>query len=62
MEMKSMTHSDDAATNAFLKTLSPNGATGETQDVVNAILYLTDSNFTSGTVMVVDGGSTAGIW
>jgi NAD(P)-dependent dehydrogenase (short-subunit alcohol dehydrogenase family) len=55
-------HSDDADTKAFLKTLAPMGATGETQDVVNAVLYLTDSTFTSGTVMVVDGGSTAGTW
>jgi hypothetical protein len=32
------------------------------QDVVNAVLYLTDSEFVSGTVMAVDGGSTAGVW
>ncbi|MFZ4875551.1 SDR family NAD(P)-dependent oxidoreductase [Janthinobacterium sp. Mn2066] len=55
-------HPDDAGTRAFLQTLSPSGVTGSTQDIVNAILYLTDSRFTSGTVMVVDGGSTAGTW
>ncbi|WP_300751403.1 SDR family oxidoreductase [Janthinobacterium sp.] len=55
-------HPDDAGTRAFLQTLSPSGKTGSTQDIVNAILYLTDSTFTSGTVMAVDGGSTAGTW
>lgn len=60
--IKTPLHSDDEGTQAFLKTLAPNGATGETQDIVNAVMYLTDSTFTSGTVMVVDGGSTAGTW
>ncbi len=55
-------HPDDAGTKAFLNTLSPSGKTGSTQDIVNAVLYLTDSTFTSGTVMAVDGGSTAGTW
>lgn len=55
-------HPDDAGTRAFLQTLSPSGVTGSTQDIVNAILYLTDSRFTTGTVMAVDGGSTAGTW
>jgi len=53
-------HSDDEGTRAFFRTLAPNGATGVTQDVVNAVLYLTDSTFSSGTVMAVDGGATAG--
>lgn len=60
--IKTPMHSTDEGTQSFLKTLAPNGATGETQDVVNAVLYLTDSTFTSGTVMAVDGGSTAGTW
>lgn len=55
-------HPDDAGTKAFLQTLSPSGITGSTQDVVDAILYLTDSRFTSGAVLAVDGGSTAGTW
>ena len=55
-------HGTDEATHSFLKTLAPNGATGETRDVVNAVLYLTDSTFTSGTVMAVDGGASAGTW
>jgi NAD(P)-dependent dehydrogenase (short-subunit alcohol dehydrogenase family) len=55
-------HGTDQGTQSFLKTLAPNGATGETQDVVNAVLYLTGSKFTSGTVMAVDGGAAAGTW
>jgi NAD(P)-dependent dehydrogenase (short-subunit alcohol dehydrogenase family) len=55
-------HGADEGTQAFLKTLAPNGAIGETQDVVNAVLYLTDSTHTSGTVMAVDSGATAGTW
>ena len=47
---------------SFLKTLAPNGAMGETQDIVNAVLYLTESKFTSGAVMAVDGGASAGTW
>jgi NAD(P)-dependent dehydrogenase (short-subunit alcohol dehydrogenase family) len=60
--IKTPMHGADEGTQSFLKTLAPNGATGETQDVVNAVLYLTDSRFTSGTVMAVDGGATAGTW
>jgi NAD(P)-dependent dehydrogenase (short-subunit alcohol dehydrogenase family) len=60
--IKTPMHGVDEGTQSFLKTLAPNGATGETQDIVNAVLYLTDSTFTSGTVMAVDGGATAGTW
>jgi NAD(P)-dependent dehydrogenase (short-subunit alcohol dehydrogenase family) len=55
-------HGADEGTQSFLKTLAPNGATGETQDIVNAVLYLTGSTFTNGTIMAVDGGATAGTW
>ena len=55
-------HADFAGAKSFLDGLAPNGTTGNTQDVVAAVLYLTDSTFTSGTVMVVDGGATAGTW
>lgn len=55
-------HGTDEGTTTFLKALAPNGAMGSTQDIVNAVLYLTDSTFTSGTVMAVDGGATAGTW
>lgn len=55
-------HGTDEGTTTFLKALAPNNAMGVTQDVVDAVLYLTDSTFTSGTVMAVDGGATAGTW
>ena len=55
-------HGTDEGTTTFLKALAPNGAMGNTQDIVDAVLYLTDSTFTSGTVMAVDGGATAGTW
>ncbi|WP_227317191.1 SDR family NAD(P)-dependent oxidoreductase [Cedecea davisae] len=55
-------HSDYSGSIGFLSSLSPSGRTGKTQDVVDAVLYLTDSTFVSGTVMAVDGGSTAGTW
>lgn len=46
----------------FLDRLSPSGRRGDTGDVVDAVLYLTDSSFTSGAVIPVDGGATAGRW
>jgi NAD(P)-dependent dehydrogenase (short-subunit alcohol dehydrogenase family) len=55
-------HSKDEGTQTFLKGLAPLGAMGETDDVVNAVLYLTDASFVSGTVAVVDGGAAAGTW
>lgn len=45
-----------------LGALSPSGRTGSPQDVVDAVLYLTDSRFVSGVILPVDGGSTAGTW
>lgn len=55
-------HGTDEGTTNFLKGLAPNGAMGATQDVVDAVLYLTNSKFTSGTIMPVDGGGSAGTW
>lgn len=55
-------HATDEGTRNFLKTLSPTGEIGSTKDVVDAVLYLTDSQFTTGAVMTVDGGATAGTW
>ena len=36
--------------------------TGTVQDIVAAVLYLTDSAYVSGTIMAVDGGAAAGVW
>jgi NAD(P)-dependent dehydrogenase (short-subunit alcohol dehydrogenase family) len=52
----------DEDTWAFLRTFAPNGKTGVTQDVVDAVHYLTDSSYVTGSIMTVDGGSTAGTW
>ncbi|MGO4468917.1 SDR family oxidoreductase, partial [Pseudoduganella sp. RAF53_2] len=55
-------HGKDEGTQNFLKALSPTGQIGSDQDIVDAVLYLTDSNFTTGTVLAVDGGMATGTW
>jgi NAD(P)-dependent dehydrogenase (short-subunit alcohol dehydrogenase family) len=56
-------HGDGFAdSKAFLNSLAPTGTTGTVQDIVDAVLYLTDSNFITGAVLPVDGGSSAGTW
>lgn len=52
----------DEETWKFLRTFAPNGKTGVPQDVVDAVLYLTGSTYVTGSIMTVDGGSTAGTW
>ena len=46
----------------FLKTLSPSGRIGDVQQIVDAVFYLTDAEFTTGAILPVDGGSTSGRW
>jgi NAD(P)-dependent dehydrogenase (short-subunit alcohol dehydrogenase family) len=46
----------------FLKGLHPMGRMGEVQEVVDAILFLTDATFTTGETLHVDGGAHAGKW
>ncbi|HEX2012898.1 MAG TPA: SDR family oxidoreductase [Roseateles sp.] len=46
----------------FLNTLQPAGRIGSTQEIVDAVLYLSDANFTTGIVLPVDGGMSAGKW
>ena len=60
--IKTPMHPTDAGTVAFLSQMAPTGAIGETDDVVNAVLYLTDSSFITGTILPVDGGASAGTW
>lgn len=50
------------ATHAFLSGLHPLNRMGKVTDIVDAVLYLTDSDFTTGVVLPVDGGATAGTW
>ncbi|MFE8602851.1 SDR family oxidoreductase [Archangium violaceum] len=47
---------------AFLETLQPVGRIGTTQDIVDAVLYLSGSGFTTGIVLPVDGGMSSGKW
>ncbi len=47
----------DGGDTDFLDRLSPSGRRGHTSDVVDAVLYLTDSSFTSGAIVPVDGGA-----
>lgn len=46
----------------FLKGLQPTGAYGQVRDIVDAVMYMTDAQFTTGVVLSVDGGATAGVW
>lgn len=55
-------HSKEQEIVTALKSLAPTYQIGHVNDIVNAVLYLTDSQFVTGTIMVVDGGSTTGKW
>jgi NAD(P)-dependent dehydrogenase (short-subunit alcohol dehydrogenase family) len=49
-------------THEFLKGLHPVGRIGEVQEIVDAVLFLTDATFTTGEILHVDGGAHAGKW
>ncbi len=49
-------------THEFLKGLHPMGRIGEVQEIVDAVLFLTDATFTTGEILHVDGGAHAGKW
>jgi len=55
-------HADNPETRAFLGGLAPTGRIGTPQDIVDAVLYLTDSTFVTGAILNVDGGATTGTW
>jgi NAD(P)-dependent dehydrogenase (short-subunit alcohol dehydrogenase family) len=55
-------HDDYESVRGFYNTLAPTGTTGVTKDVVDAVLYLTDSAFTTGIVLPVDGGASTGVF
>lgn len=46
----------------FLKTLSPMGVISDVQDIVDAVLYLTEAKTVTGEVLHVDGGAHVGRW
>ncbi|WP_342708523.1 SDR family oxidoreductase [Bradyrhizobium sp. B124] len=45
----------------FLAKLHPVGRMGEVRDVVDAVMYLEGANFTTGEILHVDGGQSAGL-
>jgi NAD(P)-dependent dehydrogenase (short-subunit alcohol dehydrogenase family) len=47
---------------AFLARLQPMDRLGETQEVVDAVMYLEQAAFVTGEILHVDGGATAGRW
>ncbi|URK85966.1 SDR family oxidoreductase (plasmid) [Rhizobium sp. RCAM05350] len=46
----------------FLKTLSPMGSIADVQDVVDAVIFLTEARNVTGEVLNVDGGAHLGKW
>jgi NAD(P)-dependent dehydrogenase (short-subunit alcohol dehydrogenase family) len=46
----------------FLKTLSPMGIISGSEDIANAVVYLTEARHVTGEVLHVDGGSHTGKW
>ena len=46
----------------FLKTLSPMGIIADVQEVVDAVIYLTEAPHVTGEVLHVDGGAHVGRW
>jgi NAD(P)-dependent dehydrogenase (short-subunit alcohol dehydrogenase family) len=52
----------DPATYDFLNALQPAGRMGQVSEIADAVLYLASANFTTGVVLPVDGGMSAGKW
>jgi NAD(P)-dependent dehydrogenase (short-subunit alcohol dehydrogenase family) len=46
----------------FLKTLSPMGTISDSQEIADAVIYLTEARSVTGEVLHVDGGAHAGRW
>jgi NAD(P)-dependent dehydrogenase (short-subunit alcohol dehydrogenase family) len=46
----------------FLRTLSPSGQIGASQDIAEAVLYLTQATQVTGELLHVNGGSHVGKW
>jgi NAD(P)-dependent dehydrogenase (short-subunit alcohol dehydrogenase family) len=49
-------------THDFLAGLQPMGRMGETQEILDAVLYLEKAVFVTGEILHVDGGASAGRW
>ena len=52
----------DPASRELMTTLSPMRRLGTVEQIVAAALYLIDAEFTSGVILPIDGGATAGRW
>ena len=51
-----------AETHDALKNAHPIARLGEVKEIVDAVLFLTDSTFITGEIVHVDGGVHAGRW
>lgn len=47
---------------ALMKSLNPMGILAETQDIADAVVYLTEARYVTGEVLHVDGGAHVGRW
>jgi NAD(P)-dependent dehydrogenase (short-subunit alcohol dehydrogenase family) len=47
---------------AVLAGLQPMGRIGETQEILDAVLYLEKAAFVTGEILHVEGGASAGHW
>ncbi|HTY83839.1 MAG TPA: SDR family oxidoreductase [Silvibacterium sp.] len=46
----------------FMKTLNPMGTISDTEEIADAVIYLTEARNVTGEVLHVDGGAHAGRW
>jgi enoyl-[acyl-carrier-protein] reductase (NADH) len=53
-------HANDSR--EYLQSLSPMGEISEIQDIVDAIVYLTEARHVTGEVLHVDAGAHNGKW
>jgi NAD(P)-dependent dehydrogenase (short-subunit alcohol dehydrogenase family) len=59
-EVNTSLHTNDSR--EYLQSLSPMGEISEVQDIVDAIVYLTEARHVTGEVLHVDGGAHNGKW
>ncbi|MFC5302866.1 SDR family NAD(P)-dependent oxidoreductase [Azospira restricta] len=46
----------------FLNSLAPAGRIGKVSEIADAVLYLSNADFTTGVILPVDGGMSSGKW